>query len=100
MSDNAHSGDLCITRAASSGWICELFQSALYLSSLVGFADPNPDSSLLQAQPWRRGKSWEQRVPCLFCWELISSLIELKTAAPSSLLQACCAQQFLTIAEI
>lgn len=57
MSDNEHSGDLCITRAASSGWICELFQAALYLSSLVGFADPKPGSSLLQAQHRRRGES-------------------------------------------
>lgn len=100
MSDNAHGGDLCITRAASSGWICEFSQAALHLSSRVGFADPSPDSSPLQAQPRGRGKSWVRRVLCLFYREPISSLIELKTAAPSSVPQACSAQQFLTIAEI
>lgn len=42
MFDNARGGDLCITRAASSGWSCELFQAALYCSSLVGFAEPQP----------------------------------------------------------
>lgn len=40
MFDNARGGDLCITRAASSGWSCELFRAALYCSSLAGFAEP------------------------------------------------------------
>lgn len=63
-----------------------------------GFCSPSP--GCCSRLSLGEGEGWEQRVPCSFCWEPISSLIELKTAAASPPPQACCAQQFLTVAEI
>ena len=42
MFDNARGGDLCITRAAPSGRICELFKAALFAARSWVLQNPNP----------------------------------------------------------